>query len=57
MNAIPTVQVENIFGAEVYYNAAVTPWFHLTLDFQVVDNQNVANDTAFILGLRANVKL
>ena len=57
VNTIPTVQIQDVHGAEVYYNAAVTPWFHLTFDVQVVDNQNVANDTAVILGLRGNIKL
>jgi porin len=57
VNVLPTVQIQDIQGVEAYYNAAVTPWFHLTLDFQAVDNQNVSNDIAYILGLRANIKL
>jgi porin len=53
----PTVDLEDVQGVELYYNAALTPWFHLTADLQIVDNQNVADDTAIILGLRANVDL
>lgn len=57
VNTLPTVQTQDVQGMEVYYNAAVTPWFNLTLDLQVVDNQNVADDTAVIVGLRGNIKL
>jgi len=57
VNVLPTVQIQDIQGVEMYYNSEVTPWFHLTLDFQAVDNQNVSNDIAYMLGLRANIKL
>ena len=51
------VALEEVQGVELYYNAEITPWFHLTGDVQVVDNENEADDTAIILGLRANVDL
>ena len=35
------------------YNAAVTPWFHLTPNLQVVQNQNESDDPGVIVGLRA----
>lgn len=57
VNPLPAIEVQDVQGIEVYYNAAVTPWFHLTFDFQAVDNATVANDTSVILGLRANIKL
>ena len=57
VSALPTVDLEDIQGVELYYNAALTPWFHLTADLQIVDNENVAYDTAIILGLRANVDI
>ena len=57
VSVLPTVDLEDVQGVELYYNAAITPWFHLTADLQIVDNQNVADDTAIILGLRANVDL
>jgi len=53
--ALPDIQ--DVQGVELYYNAAITPWFHLTTDLQVVDNQNVVDDPAIILGLRAKVNL
>jgi porin len=42
-------------GGEIYYNAEINPWFHLTLDYQVVEPALGANDTAHVLGLRANI--
>ena len=47
------VDLSNVWGTEVYYNAEITPWFHLTGDVQVVQNQNADNDPGVILGLRA----
>lgn len=42
-------------GVELYYNAALTPWFHLTADMQLVEPADVSNDTAFVLGLRGKI--
>ncbi len=50
------VGIDDPQGGEIYYNAAVTPWFHLTGDLQVVQPGIVANDTAVVAGLRANIK-
>ena len=50
------VSVRDLQGGEIYYNAAITPWFHLTGDLQVVQPGIVANDTAVVAGLRANIK-
>ncbi len=47
------VNLRNTWGAELYYNAEITPWFHLTGVLQVVQNQNGSDDPAIILGLRA----
>ena len=57
VNTLPTVDVQNVHGAEVYYNAAITPWFHLTADLQIVDNENRADNTAVIFGLRGKIDL
>ena len=38
-------------GFEVFYEAALTPWLHLTPDLQVVEPGPGENDTAVILGL------
>ena len=42
-------------GIEIYYEAEVFPWFHITPDLQVIDPGFSANDTAVIFGLRGNV--
>ena len=41
-------------GVEIYYEAEIIPWFHVTPDLQIVDPGLSANDTAVILGLRGN---
>ncbi|MCH7542901.1 MAG: carbohydrate porin, partial [Proteobacteria bacterium] len=57
VSALPGLDLQDVHGVELYYNAAIRPWFHLTADLQVVDNQNVADDPAVILGLRAKIDL
>ena len=42
-------------GVEVFYNIAVTPWFELTADLQVVDGAGRFSDTAVIGGLRGRI--
>jgi len=44
-------------GVELYYNAAITPWFHLTADLQFVEPSLVTRDTAVVLGLRAKIDI
>lgn len=46
------VDLGDMWGVELYYNAEITPWFHLTGDIQIVQNQNDTDDPAIILGLR-----
>ena len=53
----PVVELDAVQGGEIYYNAEITPSFHLTGDFQAVDNGREADDTAVILGLRAVIDL
>jgi porin len=57
VSAGPLPDIQDVQGVELYYNAAITPWFHLTADLQIVDNENVADDTAIIIGLRAKMDL
>ena len=57
VSTLPTVDLEDVQGVELYYNAEITPWFHLTGDLQIIDNENVRDDPAIILGLRANIAL
>jgi porin len=47
------IEQENIWGTELYYNAEITPSFHLTPNLQFVNNQNQSDSTAVIVGLRA----
>jgi porin len=43
------------FGAEIYYDFAVTDWFRLTLDLQVIEAVLEDNDTAIFGGLRSRI--
>jgi porin len=52
LTSIVGINLRNIWGAEFYYNAEVSPWFHLTPNIQLVSNQNESDSTAVILGLR-----
>lgn len=42
-------------GWEAYYNATVTPWFHVTPDLQVLDPARNQNPTAILVGVRARM--
>jgi porin len=53
----PVIPVDELQGVELFCNAAVTPWFHLTADLQVVQPAVVAADTAIVFGLRAKVEI
>lgn len=52
----PVVGIRNTHGVELYYNAAMTPWFHLTADLQVLEDANLADKTTVMPGLRANLR-
>jgi len=51
--AIHGVGAEN--GVELYYNAAVRPWFHVTPDLQVLAPAQHHTATAILVGLRARL--
>ena len=53
----PVLPLNDLQGVELYYNAAITPWFHLTADVQFVQPGISANDTAIVLGLRGKIDL
>jgi len=40
-------------GVELFYNIAVTPWFNLTLDLQVIVPAREEVDTSVVVGVRA----
>lgn len=42
-------------GVELFYNIAVTPWFHLTPDLQVVIPTRDRVDASLLFGLRAKI--
>jgi len=42
-------------GEELFYNAAVTPWFHLTPDMQMLDPANRSTATALLVGIRGRL--
>jgi porin len=42
-------------GVELFYNAAITPWFTLTADIQAVDPALFEARSAFLFGLRAKI--
>jgi porin len=42
-------------GVELFYNIALTPWFHLTPDLQVLMPAREVADTAVVVGLRGKV--
>ena len=50
-----TNPISDVHGGEVYYNAEITPWFHLTFDLQAIEPAEQRNDTALVLGARAKI--
>jgi porin len=44
-------------GAEFFYNFEVTPWLHITPDFQIIDPSLKRLDTAYIAGIRVKIDL
>ena len=52
----PLIEFDDEQGFEAFYNVAVTPWFHIAADLQVINPARGANDTAVVGGLRANIR-
>jgi porin len=46
---------DDYWGLEAYYNVSVTPWLHVTPDFQVTDPFLTGIDITYVLGGRAKV--
>jgi len=42
-------------GYEIFYNIEVTPWLHITPDFQIIEPSNRNTDTAYVAGLRTKI--
>jgi len=51
------VGLQDVQGGELYYNAEIHPWFHVTGDLQVIDPEIASQDTAIVLGVRAKIDL
>ena len=47
------VPIRDEHGVELFYNVAVTPWCHVTPDFQVVTPARDRVETSVVVGLRA----
>jgi len=56
-NDLALLGLQDLQGGEVYYNAEITPWFHLTADLQVIQTENSRQDTALAVGLRGKIDL
>lgn len=53
----PVINLHDVDGVELYYNAAIGKMFHLTTDLQVVEPADKSNDTAIVVGVRGEVAL
>jgi porin len=49
------INPDNGTGVEIFYNMAVTRWFELTPDLQIIDGGIRSADTAILFGLRGNL--
>ena len=48
----PVIDLHDLHGVELYYNAALAKCFGLTADLQVIEPADSTNDTAIVFGLR-----
>ena len=53
----PVIDLHDLHGVELYYNAAMSKCFGLTADLQVIEPAEVANDTAVVFGVRGTIAL
>jgi porin len=53
----PVINLHDVDGVELYYNAAISKCFHLTGDFQVIEPADKSNDTAIVVGLRGELAM
>ena len=51
----PFVPVSDEYGAEIFYDCAVTPWLRLAGDVQVINPAVSRNETAVYAGLRGRI--
>ena len=48
----PKVALRDLWGIEIYYNFALTPWLHLSADIQLTQSEREGDNPAFMPGLR-----
>ncbi len=53
----PVLNLHDVSGVELYYNAAIANHFALTADLQVIEPADVTKDTALVFGLRGTIAL
>ncbi len=53
----PVLDLHDLHGVELYYNAALAKCFALTADLQVIEPAETALDTAVVFGLRGTIAL
>ncbi len=51
------IPLRDLWGVEVYYNFEITPWFHVTPDLQILQNEFDGDNTAIVVGVRAVMDL
>lgn len=52
----PAVALDDEEGVEIFYNAAVTPWFNLGANIQIIDPSLNQRGTAIFCGLRSSIQ-
>ena len=58
VSALPSENLrDNSWSSEVFYNVQITPWLHLTPNFQYAQNENKSDDPAIIAGVRLVIDL
>jgi porin len=50
-------QYGNAYGFEIFYNIEITPYLHITPDFQILKPSNGDVDTTYITGFRIRIDL
>lgn len=57
-SALPSKHLrDNSWSSEVFYNVQITPWLHLTPNFQYAQDENKSDDPAVIAGARLVIDL
>jgi porin len=53
--ALANIPLDDEYGVEIYYDAAITPWFRLGADLQVANPVLERRETAVTLGIRGRL--